>query len=400
MVCGMSLPSRKSPLSYGFAGMAGMAVGMGIGRFVYTPLLPIMMDRLGLSTSQAGWIASANYLGYLFGAVIAVGAWAHGRERSVMLAALAANAALAAAMALTENVAAFLLIRFGAGIASAFLLVFLSTIVFSRLAEHGRSDLQALHFGGVGLGIALSSLLTGWMHIVGAGWRSGWYGSALLALAGLVITAALAPEGPVRTGEARREPPVRWTPPLIKLTFAYGVFGFGYIVTATFLIAIVRHQESGGLFESVVWLVTGIAAIPSLFLWHALAVRVGHAMTFAIGAIVEGIGVVASVSLGGFAGPLIGGFLLGGTFIAITAIGLQGGRLLAASSPRRVLALMTAAFGVGQIIGPIVGGTLADMTGSFLIPSLLAAAALLLSGFAAFSARYQMPAAAAARQGS
>jgi predicted MFS family arabinose efflux permease len=393
----MSPSLQTSPLRYGFAGMAGMAVGMGIGRFVYTPLLPMMMDSLGLSASEAGWIASANYLGYLFGAIIAVGAWAHGRERPVMLAALAANAVLAALMALTVDIAAFLLIRFAAGIASAFLLVFLTTIVFSRMTERGRADIQALHFGGVGLGIALSSLLTGWMHITHVGWQFGWYGSALLTLAGFVITALLAPEGPAGTGEEKSEPPVRWTPPLIKLTFAYGLFGFGYIVTATFLIAIVRHQESGGLFESAVWLVTGMAAIPSLFLWHVLTVRIGHAMTFAVGAVVEGIGVVASVSLGGFAGPLIGGLLLGGTFVAITAIGLQAGRLLANSSPRRVLALMTAAFGVGQIIGPIVAGFLADMTGSFFIPSLLAAAALLLSGSAAFSARYQMPAAAAAR---
>jgi len=393
----MSLPSRISPLRYGFAGMAGMAVGMGIGRFVYTPLLPIMMDSLGLSASEAGWIASANYLGYLFGAIVAVGAWAHGRERPVMLAALAANAVLAALMALTVNITAFLLIRFAAGVASAFLLVFLTTIVFSRMTENGRADIQALHFGGVGLGIALSSLLTGWMHITRAGWQFGWYGSALLTLAGFVITALLAPEGPIRTGEEKSEPPVRWTPPLVKLTFAYGLFGFGYIVTATFLIAIVRHQESGGLFESAVWLVTGMAAIPSLFLWHVLTVRIGHATTFAVGAVVEGIGVVASVSLGGFAGPLIGGLLLGGTFVAITAIGLQAGRLLANSSPRCVLASMTAAFGVGQIIGPVVAGTLADMMGSFLIPSLLAAAALLLSGFAAFSARYEMPATATAR---
>jgi predicted MFS family arabinose efflux permease len=397
MVCGMLSSSRTLPLRYGFAGMAGMAVGMGIGRFVYTPLLPIMMDSLGLSASQAGWIASANYLGYLFGAIIAVGSWAHGRERPVMLAALAANAVFAALMALTVNITAFLLIRFAAGVASAFLLVFLTTIVFSRLAEHGRMDLQALHFGGVGLGIALSSLLTGWMHIVGAGWRSGWYGSALITLAGLLITAMLAPEGPVRAGEERSEPPVRWTRPLMKLTLAYGVFGFGYIVTATFLVAIVRQQESGSLFESAVWLVTGIAGIPSLFLWHAVTVRIGHAKAFAFGAVVEGIGVIASVSLGGLAGPLIGGLLLGGTFIAITAIGLQAGRLLADAAPRRVLALMTAAFGVGQIIGPIIAGMLADRTGSFFLPSILAAAALLISGFAALSAHRQMPVAVAAR---
>jgi predicted MFS family arabinose efflux permease len=172
---------------------------------------------------------------------------------------------------------------------------------------------------------------------------------------------------------------------LAKIIVAYGIFGFGYIITATFLVAIVRQGDGGPFFEAVVWLVTGLAGFPSVYLWQPVAARLGGMKTFALGCLVEGIGVVASVKLGGSAGPLIGGFLSGGTFIAVTTIGLVAGRTLAAQSPRRVLAVMTAFFGTGQIIGPIVAGFLADRTGSFTIASMAAAIALLACALIALS---------------
>jgi predicted MFS family arabinose efflux permease len=370
---------------YAFAGMIAMAVAMGIGRFIYTPILPGMIQGLGLSASDAGLIASANYLGYLVGAIAAAGGWGQGRERAAMSWGLAANALLAMAMALTTSLAAFLLVRFAAGVASAFVMVFASTIVFSHLAVHRRMDLQGWHFGGVGVGIVVSALLTGTLHLVGAGWAAGWIGAAALSLAGLVVVVATIREGPVSAGPLRREPALPKSGALRKTIAAYGIFGFGYIITATFLVAIVRQGQGGALFEGLVWLVTGLAGIPSVFLWARVAARFGNMAAFALGGVVESIGVVASVTLGGHAGPLLGGLLLGCTFIAMTAIGLLAARLFAPSAPRRALATMTAFFGTGQILGPLVAGVIADRTGSFTIPSLVAAAALLLCALIGFS---------------
>lgn len=368
--------------------MLSMAVAMGIGRFVYTPLLPGMMEELGQSTSDAGLIASANYAGYLIGALLAGGGWGEGRERAVGLWSLAASALLVALMATAEQLGPFLIFRFLAGIASAFVMIFVSSLVFARLMAAGREDLQALHFSGVGLGIVASAIMTGLLHLDGAPWQAGWIWAGILSVAGLCAVWLLLDRGSPRSAAAAAEPPLVWSRPFLKLVAAYGLFGFGYIVTATFLVAIVRQGTSGPLFEAWVWLATGLAILPSIWLWGILVRRRGLRVAFAAGCLVEIVGVVASVLVPGAAGPLIGGVLLGGTFVAVTAFGLQAGRKLAARAPRRALALMTASFGTGQILGPVAAGFVADRTGDFVLASLLAAAALLLSALLVLSSRH------------
>jgi predicted MFS family arabinose efflux permease len=390
--CRAMVSSPAPPLRFAIAGMIAMAVAMGFGRFVYTPILPGMMDELGLSSADAGLIASANYLGYLVGAIIAAGGWAHGGERALMLGALAASAVLSALMGLSDSLLVFLLIRFLAGLASALVMVFLTSIVFSHLAAAKRGDLQAMHFGGVGVGIAVSSAMMAVLLAAGAHWPAGWLWSGVISAAGFAVVALLIDRGPLTVGPARREPRLPKSAALAKIILAYGIFGFGYIVTATFLVAIVRQGDAGRQFEALVWLATGLAGIPSVWLWNRIAARAGLTATFAAGCLVEAVGVTASVAFGGFAGPLLGGVLLGGTFIAVTALGLQIGRLLAPEAPRRVLALMTASFGVGQILGPIAAGWAAEWTGNFVAASIGAAVALLLAGGIGYDAgRKQKP---------
>jgi predicted MFS family arabinose efflux permease len=379
--------AQTSPLRIAFAGMIGMAVAMGIGRFVFTPILPSMMEELGLSASDAGWIASANYLGYLAGALAAAGTWSAGRERALMLGGLFSSAVLAAAMGITDSLAAFLLIRFLAGLASAFVMVFLASIVLSRIAAAGQGELQAVHFAGVGVGIVASSLMMAGLTLEHAQWRSGWYGSGVLSMIGFAFVASVIKQGPVVQAVGGAGHRLPRDPMLSRIILAYGLFGFGYIITATFLVAIVRQGEGGRIFEAVVWLVTGLAIIPSIHLWGKFARRRGAVMAFIAGCLVEALGVVASVSLGGVIGPLLGGALLGGTFVAATAFGLQAGRSLAPQSLRRVFALMTASFGLGQIIGPVVAGLLANRTGSFFAPSMLAALVLLACAAIVWPAR-------------
>ena len=383
----MTVNPRAMSLRYAFAGALAMSIGMGIGRFAYTPILPGMMDGLNLSASDAGMIASANYVGYLLGAILAGGGWGQGRERSMAYIGTGGTAILTAAMGLTDAMPAFMLVRFLAGVASAFMMIFISTIIFNQLARSEQPGLQSLHFGGVGLGITVSAVLTAAVFLAGMDWRMNWFAAAGVSGISFLIVVWLMSLDPYEPpNRAHREPPLKWTAPLVKITTAYGIFGAGYIVTATFLIAIVRQGEGGPIGESGVWLAAGLAGAPSVWFWTLVARRVGLATAFGIGCLVEAVGVVASVAVGGYGAQVLAGALLGGTFIAVTAIGLQMGRTLAGDAPRRALAIMTAAFGVGQIIGPLLAGVAADLTGSFFAPSIGAACALAVSGLIGFRA--------------
>ncbi len=385
-----SLTPKVSLTQLALGGLAMMATAMGIGRFVFTPLLPDLMAGLDLSATDAGMIASANYVGYLIGAIIAGYGWAAGRERAVFVAALVATTVLLAAMPLAGGVISLSIVRFAAGTASAFAMVFCSTILFSHFEAAGRNDLQALHFSGVGVGLVASAVLLLVLDAVAADWTTGWYAAAMLALAGSAAAVSLVRADPLR-GRELREPALRWNRKLVAITIAYGLFGVGYIVTATFLVAIVRDQQGQSSTEALVWLVTGVAAAVSVYVWAPVTRRLGLAMAFSAACLVEAAGVAASVLLPAPVGPFIGGALLGGTFVAITAFGLQVGRTLAGEARRRALAVMTAAFGTGQIVGPLLAGYLADLSGNYTSGSLIAAAALAVAAVFALAARPAAP---------
>jgi predicted MFS family arabinose efflux permease len=290
-------------------------------------------------------------------------------------------------MAMTTALPAFIVIRFAAGFASAFGFVFLSTVVFARLAAMGRAELQPLFFFGPGLGIAASSLMTGGISLVDGTWWQGWIGAAVLMLAGAVAALVLVDRGPPATMAPVHEPRLPRSTALKRMMWAYSLFGAGYIVTMTFLIAIVRGNGTSPLAESGIWLAVGLAAIVSIPVWRWAGERLGPISAFSLACLVEALGVAASVMIGGAVGPLVSGLLLGGTFVGITALGLVAARRIAAAAPRRVLALMTVGFSIGQIAGPLAAGVLADLTGSFLVPSLGAALLLVAAAAIAWPAR-------------
>ncbi len=370
-------PESPHPWKLAFGGFLALAAAMGIGRFVYTPILPFMVESLGLSQSQAGLIASANFAGYLVGALLAATPWLPKSGRFWLVAGLSASAATTIATAAFSTVAMLVVTRFLGGVASAFVLVFASSVVLERLAAAGEGRLASVHFAGVGAGIALSAVLIAGLAGHGGGWRTQWAAAGTLALLAVPAVALLIPAQSSAPAGAARAAGLSLDGRLLALIAAYGLFGFGYVITATFLLAIVRGSPEIGYLEPVVWVIVGLSGIPSVALWTALGRRIGTFAAYAAACLVEALGVAASVLAQNAVGVVIASLFLGGTFIGLTALGLIGARALTSGNQRRVLALMTGAFGTGQIVGPMLAGVLFDLTGSFTSPSLLAVAALL-----------------------
>ena len=363
------------PIALG--GMIAMAGAMGIGRFVYTPILPVMADALHLTKAQAGLIASANFLGYLIGALLAAIGTLPGARRLWLLGALAVSGATTTAMGATASLPAFLVLRCIGGGASAFVLVLASALVLEQLAQRQRPQLAAVHFAGVGIGIAVSAVAVSAGLAASASWQQLWFGAgAIVLLAGLAVTLLIPLEARHAAVAAGAPRALRGTG-LSWLITAYGLFGFGYVITATFLVSIVRASPDMRSAEALVWLLVGLTAAPSVALWSGLAARIGARTAYSLACVLEAIGVAASVLWPSVAGALLSAVLLGGTFMGLTALGLAEARRLVPGNPRPALALMTAAFGLGQVIGPVLAGALSDRLGSFVLPSLLAVGALL-----------------------
>jgi predicted MFS family arabinose efflux permease len=370
---------RNESVTLAFGGLAAMAAALGIGRFVYTPILPHMLDTLRWSKSEAGLVASANFLGYVVGAFAASRPFVSALPRLCLLAALAISAASTASMALSDKIALFMGLRFVGGIASAFVIVCASTVVLDRLSASGCGILSAVHFAGVGVGIMISAAAVSTMLAFGAGWRGLWVGSGSIAalaaiLVVLLVPAHRGPEAAPNPGQqSGRRPGLGW------MILAYGLFGFGYVITATFLVAIVRLAPELREVESWIWMLFGLAAVPSVAAWRRVGERIGLMNAFAAACLIEAIGVIASVEWVTIAAACLSAVLLGGTFMGITALGLMAAQGLSHGQSQRAIGRMTTSFGVGQMVGPTLAGLLFEQFGSFRAASLIAAAALVVS---------------------
>lgn len=366
-------------------GMLALAGAMGIGRFVYTPILPPMAEALALNSSQAGLIASANYLGYLLGALGAAIPGLPGARRHWLIAGLVTSAATTMAMALASTMPTLLALRFVGGAGGAIVIIFASTLVLERLATAREGTLATTHFAGVGTGIVVSAIATSALLALDGDWRSLWMITGLIAALFSIAAIVLIPGK--STLDAQSTPAVadktEATPANRRAMWAfiagYGLFGFGYVVTATFLVAIVRSEPEIQTSEPYIWVVLGLAAIPSVAMWSRLGKRTSIGTAFIIASLVAAVGVISSVLWISLAGVVIAAILLGGTIMGLTILSIAGVRQYGPTGGHQSLALASASFGIGQMIGPAAAGLIASHTGSFTLPTLLAAGALILA---------------------
>jgi cyanate permease len=236
------------------------------------------------------------------------------------------------------------------------------------------------------VGIAVSALIVASLRSVGHDWRSMWVGAGVASLCCLLLVARLIGRhaaAPAATSVVRRS---TISSQFGLLIAANALSAFGYVITATFIVALVRGSPQLKPLEASIWVVFGLAAAPSVALWMWVAHRIDVFRTFAVVCLVEAAGVLASVLWLEAIGTIVAAVCVGGSFMGLTALGMVGARKLTDGDARRPVALMTAGFGCGQMIGPTFAGILRDASGSFVLPSLCAVASLVLASMLAVGA--------------
>jgi hypothetical protein len=326
---------------------------MGIGRFAFTPILPMMTAGAGLTPQGGATLATANYVGYLLGAVAAAAYPQMARSTVALRASLVVVIATLFAMPLLDSPIQWSAARLVAGFASATVFVCAVNVMMDQLRHHS-PHLAGWGFSGVGVGIAASGLLVLVLPVT-ADWHGAWW--AVGGLATLLAGGAWSRHRPTSATSGRTVTPAPSTPPQSgsakwfgALFLCYTLEGVGYIIAGTFLVAAIQ-QSSPGWLGTGAWVVVGVAAAPSAALWAWLSSRFSHPTLLAAALLLQAAGIALPAVLGGAGAALLGAVFFGVTFIGISTIALAAGANV--KGPRAV-ALLTAGYSAGQIAGPLL----------------------------------------------
>ncbi len=387
-------PAGAWPIA--LAGLVSLAVAMGVGRFAFTPLLPLMLAEGHVGLGGASWLASANYFGYLLGALACMlqpWLWARFHNAPLLAYANLVRGGLVATGLLTLAMAWPLpalwpLLRFAAGLASAVVFVYISGWCLARLAALGVPGMAGLIYVGPGAGIVVSGLfasgMLAWHWTAAAGWLV--FGLLAFALTALVwrslqggserlarrVASAPAADAAAKPSAAQ----------LGLFTLGYGIAGFGYIITATFLPVIARTALPGSPWLDLFWPVFGVGVMLGAVIATRVPQRLDRRVLLVGCYAMQAAGIAATVASPSLTGFALGSLLLGLPFTVITFFAMQEARRLRPGNASGFMGLITAAYGLGQIVGPPLAAALVARSASagagFTLALEIAAGALLL----------------------
>ena len=345
-------------------GIAALTIAIGIGRFSYTPILPYMISELKLTTTDAGLIASSNYLGYLLGSLIPIFPQFPKNIRSIFIYSIFISIISLFAMGLTNTFEIFILIRFIHGVFSAFVLILGTSLIVSHVQKKGKIFLGTAHFSGVGLGMALSAIVVSYLGFLNFTWDELWFSIGILAI---ILSFQIIKFTPIQKAEVKYNLKSKHKTNLgfSLITISYGLYGFGYVAFGTFISTMSRLTPGLEKTEPFVWFVVGITGIPSVFFWNWFGSKIGNDIGLFLANLILGLGVLFSVLINNEFGIFISCILFGLSFVPITSMCLLEGQKRFSGSFIVSTAILTFSFSIGQMIGPYLSGLLTDYYGSF-----------------------------------
>lgn len=349
------------------AGILSLVLTLGIARFSYTPLLPIMQQQAGLGISEGGWLAAINYIGYLCGAIIASLINDLVLKDKLYRIGLIVAVLSTAGMGLSDDIYLWALFRFIAGLSSAAGLLLGSGLILNWLIRHDHRSELGIHFGGLGLGIFFCALA---VEILSPeyNWREQWYWFSIFGVVLLIPAWAWLPT-PDKTQITRAGKAMTDAPPgaafMRLFILAYFCAGVGYVVSATFIVAIIDQLPGLQGRGTQTFMILGLAATPACVIWDLVARRLGDINALILAFIIQIIGIMLPLLHNSLIFALSGAILFGGTFIGIVSLVLTMAGRYYPTRPAKMMGKMTVSYGIAQISAPAITGVIAQSSGSY-----------------------------------
>ncbi|MBJ2263217.1 YbfB/YjiJ family MFS transporter [Pseudomonas sp. MF6787] len=367
-----------SPLIRLLASFIALMMAMGIGRFALTPQMPHLLSEGQIDLTAAGLIAAANYLGYFVGAVDSMFARSHHHIRGRLLGGLWLCVLLTLASFWANGFWSHLLLRFGTGVASAWVLVMITGLSQPLAIAAGRPRLGALVFAGPGLGILLTGLLALASNLLGEDSATLWLVYGVVALAMLLVILPFLPK-PDR-GAPQSSAPAERNGSIAHLGWIYLLYGLGYIIPATFLSQMASAQFKGAWQADLFWPCFGLAAALGVLLVSLRKPNPDTTRYWLMATLwMQAIGVFACL-WGNGVGLVLGVLLCGLPFLACMQLVMQRSREVAPHGAQRSTGLLTACFALGQLSGPLLASLSNHFSGGLQPALTLAGSGLILAG--------------------
>lgn len=345
-------------------GIAGLMLSVGLARFAYTPLLPLMQGQAGLSDALGGLLASINYAGYISGALLA--AWIDDPRWRHRLYGLGLALGLLATLLMPLSTQPWLwaLSRYLGGLSGAAGMLLGSGLVLGWLIRAGRRPELGLHFTGLGGGIVLSALGAMLMGALHWDWAGHWWGFAACGLLLLVLAWRWRPPAPPPVGShaVAGAPSRQW---MRWMMAGYFCAGWGFVISATFTVAIVERQPLLAGQGPWAWLLVGLAATPAVFLWDRAARRAGDLNALLLAFALQVVSVLLPALGSSLWAALLGALLYGATFIGIVSLTLAMVGRRSPGNPGKAMARLTLSYGLAQVGAPALTGLMVQASGSY-----------------------------------
>lgn len=333
------------------AAAVSLVVVHGFGRFVYTPLLPLLVDDNLITLTQAASLATWNYVGYLAGAMLALFLYQRGHGRYALLFMLLSSGVITLLQAWAENYSLLATLRLFNGISNGVVFVLAPALVLEWLADQGKAHLSGLMYLGVGIGLLGSSALVDIsIHLLSGAQR--WLPAALVAIPLSLWSAWYLARLPGHAPNISRDDhsPL-WDKASTPLFLAYAGAGLGYILPMTFLPAVAADWQLNMVPSA--WLIVAIASLPSTWLWNHLGAAIGDKAALLWNYAIQAAGVAAILLLPQqIAGLWLCAVLVGGTFLGAVLLTQRLARSLHPHQGPRLSAALIALYGFTQLLGP------------------------------------------------